>query len=143
MHKKTYKIIKNLGFGDEVIKSLKQSQKDARFNKKILNDLKKLGIPDAALKQIKLLENKSVRNKSNLTNIELINSLAKRCKRSFDAFANKGGKAKIVFWKNKWSMKNCILFVNLLVMNGAKLDYVLLFILMELHFGTYLLIKLI
>jgi hypothetical protein len=104
MHKKTYNIIKNLGFGDEIIKSLKQNQKNVGINKKILNDLKKLGVPDAALKQIKSLEQKSSSDKSNLSNTELINLLAKRCKRSFDAFANKGGKAKILFLKNSWTI---------------------------------------
>lgn len=100
MHKKTYTIIKNLGFGDEVIKNFK---KEPGLDKNLLAELKKLGIPDAALKQIKSLENKTS-EKPNLTNKELIRILLKRCKRSLDAFASRKHLAKIIFAKNNWTI---------------------------------------
>jgi hypothetical protein len=102
MHKKTYSIIKNLGFSDEVIKSIKLKQKNTK--RKLISSLKNLGVPDSALKQIKLLEKFPVKKPSECTNADLIKSLVKRCKRSLDAFANKGVRAKIVFSDNSWTI---------------------------------------
>jgi len=99
MHKRTYQIIKNLGYTDKVINQLKKRKTESRNT---FTFLKKIGIPELAIKQIKFLENYPNKNMDSLTNKELIESLIKKCRRSLEAFASKGIQARIVFNDSDW-----------------------------------------
>ena len=99
MHKRTTEIIKNLGYDEKIIN---QVQKKKNLNRKTLAYLKKLGVPSMALKQIKFLEDYSTNSFPEKTNKELIELLIKKCRRSFDAFSNKGNTAKIILKDGDW-----------------------------------------
>ena len=101
MHKRTHQIIKNLGYDEKIIG---QVQKKKKINRKTLAYLKDLGLPSMAIKQIKFLENYPAKSLLNKPNKELIESLVKKCRRSLDAFANKGLSAKIVFEEGSWAI---------------------------------------
>lgn len=99
MHKRTTTIIKNLGIDTEIL--------DSNFSKKTLLKLKKLGLPEEAIKQIKFFENypESVNKPESLkTNEQLLNSLIKKCKRSFVAFSKKQITLKVLFMNNTWTL---------------------------------------
>jgi len=100
MHKRTFQIIKNLGFNDDIINNIKQNTQS--LNRKTISKLKKLGIPDAAIKQIKFLEDYPHNYIKNTSNQDLIKTLAKKCKRSLDSFSKKNTPACIVFKNNDW-----------------------------------------
>jgi hypothetical protein len=103
MHKKTFSIIKNLGYDEEVVKDLKSEGKD--LNPKLLSaSLKKIGLPDIAIKQIKILEDLNNAVDVKRPNKSLIEELSKRCRRSFDAFAQKNIAAKIIFKNSNWTI---------------------------------------
>ena len=99
MHSRSYEIVENLGHDKKILDNKKKT-----LNRKVLSNLKKLGIPDSAIKQIKFLENYPSSKLDTKTNKQLIESLIKKCRRSFDAFANKGGEAKIVFEEGDWTL---------------------------------------
>ena len=103
MHKKTFNIIKNLGYDEEVVKDLKSEGKD--LNPKLLNaSLKRMGLPDIAIKQIKILEDLNNTVDVKQPNKNLIEELNKRCRRSMDAFAQKNIATKIIFKKGTWTI---------------------------------------
>jgi hypothetical protein len=101
MHERSYQIIRNLGYSDKIITQLKKRKGSSR---KTFTFLKGLGIPDLAIKQIKFLENYPEKNLEGKDNKELIELLIKKCKRSLDAFANKGIEARIVFTDRDWTI---------------------------------------
>jgi len=101
MHKKTSEIIKNLGFTQRILDEIKEKLKNP-VTKKTLNYFTDLGVPKLALKQIKYFEETPEPEKPKQSNKELIETLVKKCRRSFNAFAKKQVKAKIVFKNNKW-----------------------------------------
>jgi len=96
--KKTYRIIRNLGFNEPDITSLREIKS---LDKKTLSFFKKLNLPGEAIKQIKDTENYSIAKIDNLSNEELKHLLVKKCKRSFDAFARKKIKAVVIFKENE------------------------------------------
>lgn len=104
MHKKSQTIIKNLGFGKEVIETLKKQKPDAPLSRRSLTKLKKFGLPKSAIDQIKFLETEASPVGDAATNKELLESLIKKCRRSFDAFANKQVAARIIFGKDTWTL---------------------------------------
>lgn len=101
MHERSYQILKNLGYSDKIITQLKKKKSNSR---KTFTYLKDLGLPDLAIKQIKFYENYPSKNLEGKSNKELIELLIKKCKRSLNAFANKGLEAKIVFAKGSWTI---------------------------------------
>ena len=101
MHERSYLIIKNLGYDDEVIEQLKKKSGSSR---KTFEFLKKLGIPGLAIKQIKFLEDYPSKKLDNKNNKELIELLIKKCRRSLDSFANKEIEARIVFVDGDWTI---------------------------------------
>lgn len=101
MHERSYQIIKNLGYSDKIITQLKKKNGSSR---KTFTFLKNLGIPDLAIKQIKFLENYPIKSLEGKSNKELIELLIKKCKRSLDAFANKGIEARVVFTEGDWTL---------------------------------------
>ena len=72
--------------------------------KKTFDYLKTLGLPELALKQIKYFEDYPKKKLDLKSNKELIEGLIKKCRRSLDAFANKGIKACIVFTEGSWTI---------------------------------------
>lgn len=98
MHKRTQQILKNLGYEDKILNQKK------KFNRKTLGFLKSLGVPPLAIQQIKFLESPPTQNLAGKPNKELIELLIKKCKRSLDAFANKGCTAKIIFENKDWTL---------------------------------------
>ena len=101
MHERSYQIIKNLGYNDNIIAQLKKKNSSSR---KTFEFLKELGIPNLAIKQIKFLEDYPAKNLENKDNKELIELLIKKCRRSLDAFANKEIEARIVFEDGAWTI---------------------------------------
>jgi hypothetical protein len=101
MHERSYQIIRNLGYSDKIITQLKKRNGSSR---KTFTFLKSLGIPDLAIKQIKFLENYPEKKLEGKDNKKLIELLIKKCKRSLDAFANKGIEARIVFTDGEWTI---------------------------------------
>lgn len=99
-HSRTLEIIKNLGCNDDIIQTLTHLEKSGKKRSGI-SLLKKLGFPESALDQIRILESEPEPEKLGNTNQELLSSLLKKCKRSFDAFAKKGVRAKLQFKKSK------------------------------------------
>jgi hypothetical protein len=104
MHKKSINILRGLGFGPSVVSDLEQLS-STNSKKEILRLLKTLKLPIAAAKQIKKIEGFTPSSSiSGATNSELLESLLKKCKRSFDAFAKKETSAQIVFVDNNWTL---------------------------------------
>lgn len=109
MHKKTDAIFKNLGLPEEAIADIEKAAKKAKkpFNRRLMSKLKKLQLPEDAIRQIKFLEeivSTEEDEEIELSNKELIAILVKKLKRSFDAFANKGVHAVIVFSNETWTI---------------------------------------
>jgi hypothetical protein len=108
MEKESFTIMRNLGYTDELISSVKKecAQSKDGVSKKALKLLEEIGTPDSALKAIKIIETKAIRRRKvkqekASKNKMLIESLIKRCRRSFDAFSRKGVNARVVFKKNQ------------------------------------------
>jgi len=105
MHEKTRSIIKNLGFSDEILQTVDKQTAKAPINRRTLTTLKRLGIPKSALDQIKYLESDGdTAAEKATTHKELLEALIRKCRRSFDAFANKGIEARIVFSNDDWTI---------------------------------------
>jgi len=97
VHKKTHTILKNLGIVEDSLKDL-----NSVLDRERLQKLKTLKLPNSALSQIKQYEDYPVKNISGSNSVELVESLIKKCKRSFTAFAKKKVKAQIVFKDGNW-----------------------------------------
>lgn len=69
-----------------------------------LSALKSLGLPKTAIRQIKQLEKTSLKKLGGLSPQDLADTLIKKCRRSFDSFANKGIPAKLVANKSGWNL---------------------------------------
>lgn len=102
MHKRTSNIIENLGYSEDIIKTLKNEAKNSDL-KSFYVSLKKLGLPENAIRQIKDFESLDIKNEK-LSNKNLIKELLKRCKRSLDAFAQKNIPARIIFKNKNWTI---------------------------------------
>ena len=99
MHKKTHSILKNLGVTDEALRKGGNT-----LDRESLLKLKNLKLPNSAITQIKQYENYPVKAIKGGNSIELIESLLRKCKRSFDAFAKKRVKAQIAFKDGDWTL---------------------------------------
>jgi hypothetical protein len=106
MHKKTLLIIKNLGFTEDLVETIKEESKisGGSINRKIINWLKDAGTPDGALNQIRSLELKSP-TKNKKTNKQLIQNLITKCKKIFYDFAKTGLKATFIFRNGRWGVQ--------------------------------------
>lgn len=104
MHKKSQTIIQNLGFGKEVLETLKKQPADTPLSRRTITKLKEFGLPKAAIDQIKFLEAEAPLVEEGASNKEMLETLIKKCRRSFDAFANKQVPARIIFSDGTWTM---------------------------------------
>lgn len=108
MHKKTYEIMKNLGYPQTLIEVVETGIAEVKEKEQFLDTwFTTMGTPEMAIAQIKTLEIKKSKVKEpEINNKELITSLVKKCKRSLDALARKGIVAKILFHGKKWKIES-------------------------------------
>lgn len=105
MHERTVTIMRNLGFDESILKPLIKEDSQLEISRKSLRALRRLGLPKSALDQIKFLESPEEKiDFSKLTHKELIATILRKCKRTFEAFALREIPARIVFESNEWNI---------------------------------------
>jgi len=96
VHEKTRLILENFGYSSDYIQELDKQQ--------LAHTLKELKLPTEAIAQIDSYEKPSKKTIRGSSSKEVLESLIKRCKKTFGAFSKKDVKAMIIFNKQNWTI---------------------------------------